>query len=371
MWLVLVGVNAERGLGMVWLVTFPHEVFWNHLQGQSVDPMHLLIFCVLSVASSLPSSTLLFESGVPPGITYRIPALVQTAKGTLIAFSEARSGGDCSPKYLVSKRSIDNGVTWGPLAVVAGNASSVIGNPTVVFDAKSGKVVVAMASGGCNPATFTGVLDDTGSDGLVWGPPRKIQSMGQYSGALPGPGTAAQLPSGRLLFPAHYGAYVNDIILFSDDHGLTWELSGSVLGKMDEAAIAVVPGASPPQLVLEMRNNHLSPQKTVGWSTSKDLGVTWSPPTFDNPLITPVCQASLVGMGGALYFSGPHSTTSRSNISVSRSEDGGVTWGNTLFQVQEGKGDGYSCMASGNATHGNILYEGSGSLYFASFPLSF
>jgi len=335
-------------------------------------PLQFFIAAILCTAAALPDATPVFVAGAPKGLTYRIPALVRTSRGTLVAFAEARSGSDCDPKFIVSRRSTDGGSTWGPQQVVAGDSKSVTGNPTAVYDAVSQRIVLALVTGGCNPGVDTQVLDDGGSDGTAWGAPRSIP-MGQYSGALPGPGTATQLPSGRLLFPAHYGAYVMDVLLFSDDHGASWTVGAPRFPLMDEAAVAWVPG-SPQTLLIELRNNHLSPQKTVGLATSQDAGLTWTPISYSNPLLSPVCQSSLVGVEGAVYFSGPHSASSRTNITIFKSADGGVSWLSASFQAQEGTSDGYSCMAAGNATvagHGSILMEGKGTISHALFPLDF
>ena len=49
---------------------------------------------------------------------YRIPAIVQTVNGTLLAFAEGRSElSDCRHKAIVLKRSMDMGKTWGDLQV--------------------------------------------------------------------------------------------------------------------------------------------------------------------------------------------------------------------------------------------------------------
>ena len=87
-----------------------------------------------------------------------------------------------------------------------------------------------------------------------------------------------------------------------------------------------------------------------------------------------MCQSSLVGLEGALYFSGPHSASSRTNITIFKSASGGASWLSTTFQASEGASDGYSCMASGNATvagYGSILMEGKGTISHALFPLDF
>ena len=73
------------------------------------------------------------ENGVH---TYRIPAIVQTKAGTVLAFAEARhnSGSDTGDIDLVLKRSTDGGKTWGPIITVWDDAENVCGNPSPVVD---------------------------------------------------------------------------------------------------------------------------------------------------------------------------------------------------------------------------------------------
>ena len=74
--------------------------------------------------------------------TYRIPALLATAKGSLLAFCEGRrnSGKDHGDIDLILKRSMDNGETWSDQMVVhseGGRAEITIGNPCPVIDSSS------------------------------------------------------------------------------------------------------------------------------------------------------------------------------------------------------------------------------------------
>ena len=52
---------------------------------------------------------------------YRIPSIVQTASGTLVAFAEAReSTGDGSVHSIAVRRSSTGGATWGNVTFVKG-----------------------------------------------------------------------------------------------------------------------------------------------------------------------------------------------------------------------------------------------------------
>jgi sialidase-1 len=62
-----------------------------------------------------------YRSGTDGYHTYRIPALIVSRKGTLLAFCEGRrnSSADSGDIALLVKRSSDNGRTWSPARVVS------------------------------------------------------------------------------------------------------------------------------------------------------------------------------------------------------------------------------------------------------------
>lgn len=56
-----------------------------------------------------------WDSGEEGVEGYRIPGIVVTANGTVLAFAESRmTMGDEAPKHIVMKRSTDGGITWSP-----------------------------------------------------------------------------------------------------------------------------------------------------------------------------------------------------------------------------------------------------------------
>ena len=356
----------------------------------------LIAAVLLRVASSLDLTTL-FTPGEPASwgiVIYRIPALVRTARGTLVAVAEARtSNSDCSYKFLAFRRSTDNGTTWSPTAELYGQAlthGQGAGNPAIVFDAVTSTIVLhgsVNAPGFCNPNLWSFHIDDGGSDGLTWGAPRNISgSLGAYAGATPGPGTGAQVPAGaphagRLIIPAHWGAYRDVVSWYSDDHGATWVLSQTALPGLDEVAVAALPSG---ELLLNARTDHMNASCDCrAVTTSSDGGVTWDLPVrFDAALIEPVCQGSLVLIGplrdapaGALFFSNPASRTARVDLTVRRSDDSGSTWPHSLL-IEPLSTDGYSCLAAGapivdadGTESGAIIFEApNGTIAFTLFP---
>ena len=72
-----------------------------------------------------------------------------------------------------------------------------------------------------------------------------------------------------------------------------------------------------------MRSYHGRNRRAV--QRSRDGGLSWSALEFDEALIEPVCQASMISMGKRLLFSNPAATT-RTRMTVRLSDDDGRTW---------------------------------------------
>jgi sialidase-1 len=103
------------------------------------------------------SESVPFRSGVGGYSSYRIPAVVKSADGALLAFAEGRRGGssDTGDIDIVLRRSTDGGCTWGPQQVVADQGPNTIGNPAPVVDPASGDLVllsVRNGPGGADPS---------------------------------------------------------------------------------------------------------------------------------------------------------------------------------------------------------------------------
>jgi sialidase-1 len=115
----------------------------------------LLLACIVSsvpaVSQELTSpeqlhNTDVFVSGQDVYHTYRIPALVTTKKGTLLAFCEGRKSGrsDSGNIDLLVKRSADNGKTWSSRQVVWDDRENTCGNPCPVVDQQTGTIWLLM-----------------------------------------------------------------------------------------------------------------------------------------------------------------------------------------------------------------------------------
>ena len=309
------------------------------------------------------------------GVTcYRIPSIVQSPRdGILLAFAEARHGscGDSEVHEIALKRSHDSGETWSDVSFAVGNSSYFVGNPTVVA-LMDGTIMLIYAkhSKTCNGDCATGngivISKDTGE---TWSEPKDLNYFGDKS--LPGPGTALETSTGRILFVSHKGAYQNDYVTYSDDHGETWQTNKQNFPTMDEAQLTQLGNGS---IMLNMRHKKSS---MLGRATaiSLDGGITFGPIRYDKTLISPVCQASIVTFNNITYFSNPADTNERDKITIRKSLDDARTWASSLH-VHEGKTFGYSCLVDAELAqakgHGGILFESSNSIIaFAKFNLNF
>ena len=284
--------------------------------------------------------------------------MIVTKEGTLLAFCEGRRNNsrDHGDIDLMLKRSTDNGENWSEQMVVhseGGRAEITIGNPCPVVDQDTGIIWLPLCRDN-RDVLITKSVDD----GVTWSEPVdithdvKLPDWGWYA---TGPGVGIQLRhgqyKGRLVIPCdHRGDFEGEPtsyshIFYSDDHGETWKLGGTVSPYNNECQVVELTDGT---LMINMRSNLGSrgnkPEKgnmrTIAWS--KDGGETWSDIQFDEKLIEPVCQASLIRYNGELLFSNPASKKPRVNMTVRLSYDDGKTW--PVDQSLYAGPTAYSCL---------------------------
>ncbi|MBL8211636.1 MAG: exo-alpha-sialidase, partial [Bryobacterales bacterium] len=85
----------------------------------------------------------LFHQGDQGVHTYRIPALLETRKGTLLAAADARHENtrDLPGRIsLVLRRSFDRGKTWTPIQTIRSVPEGGVGDPSFLLDPRSGRI---------------------------------------------------------------------------------------------------------------------------------------------------------------------------------------------------------------------------------------
>ena len=292
-----------------------------------------------------PSHTDVFRGGEDEYHTYRIPSVITTLKGTLLAFCEGRkeSSRDQSPTDMVLKRSADGGATWTPMQVVVKAVPDAAMDPCPVVDRTTGAISLVYDRWpyGFNGQRIAGLGMDavtcwvtcSADDGATWSEPVNITATTKrphWTGVAHGPGVGIQTRSGRFVIPCNQ--YVDDrtcFVITSDDHGKTWAMGGEVGHNVSETQVVELADG---QLMLNIRN-HNPGKRRRGVATSSDGGKTWTAMREDPALIEPVCQGSVLRYTLAaehgknrLLFCNPASGKSRVNGTVRLSYDEGQTW---------------------------------------------
>lgn len=331
----------------------------------------------------------LFSKGQSGYHTFRIPSLLVTPAGTLLAFGEGRREGasDHGDVDLVLRRSTDGGNSWSAIETVWDDSTNTCGNPCPVVDQSTGYLWLLMTwnrGEDRESAIIAGQGRDTRrvfvtrslDDGRSWSAPTEITRQVKttnWTWYATGPGTGIQLQRGskreRLVIPCdhieagtkRYGAHV----IYSDDHGLTWQLGGSAPNDQVNECEAVE--LDDGHLLLNMRN-YESTQPSRQIASSADGGDTWLDPRHDPALPDPICQASIrryswpaTNQAGVILFSNPAGHR-RERMTIRASVDDGRTW--PMSRVLEPGPSAYSCLARlGDGRIGLLFETGQSSPY--------
>src|SRR6267378_6183247 len=109
----------------------------------STSSVALLLAFVSGGSAAQPQLKDLFVGGEDGYPAYRIPSLITTKSGSLLAFAEGRaSPRDHAGNDIVMKRSTDAGQTWGTLQLIDGDGANALNNPTAVVLRESGRVLL-------------------------------------------------------------------------------------------------------------------------------------------------------------------------------------------------------------------------------------
>ncbi len=330
-------------------------------------------------AEDLPGGQVVFQQRpIPADVTleghakgaktygYRIPSLLATREGSILAFSERRLGlHDHAQNDIVLKRSIDNGKSWSDEIVVHEDGMNSINDPLTV-QLGNGRVLlmfarfpygrhardagwIKMADLGyddpaANVLTFVCHSDD---DGLTWSKPVDISRQVKLPTLLNAntPGAMIQLTRGP-----HKGRVVtglwgtlpimNDgkrsrewqvVAAYSDDNGQSWKRTEplrdeSGKGFPNECQVAEAANGT---IVFIARNQ--GGERFRKKAISHDGGETWSPLNIDRGLPSVACMGSVIKgpteEDGTwdLWASFP-SSAGRKDGQIAISEDNGQSW---------------------------------------------
>ncbi|MFG3249565.1 exo-alpha-sialidase [Streptomyces sp. NPDC048187] len=336
----------------------------------------------------------LFDAARDPGgyACFRIPAIVRTTDGTLLAFAEGRvlDCADAGDIDVVLKRSTDGGLTWGPLQVVDDGGGDTHGNPSPVVDRTTGRVLLletynAGRTDGADcavPCARTPHLRHSDDDGRTWSASRDlspgIQPAEWNSWYATGPVHGVQLTGG-----AHPGRLVVGVnaetwdgarvtanhaaLVVSDDGGEhwrtgatdTWPVAADGTFRQKPSELTLGERADGVLLVSGREENGTD----LGHRTqalSHDGGDGFTAPFRTLPdLYAPQVQGALLRLGDRFLLSAPADPDRRRTMTVRSSWDGGATWDSVdRGTVVTRDWAGYSDLVAVDDDTVGLLYEG-------------
>ena len=367
-------------------------------------------FCCTAPADAAePEFSDVFPAGLGGVRRHRIPGVVVSNTGTVLAYCEARRNGaaDWGEIEVHLRRSTDGGLTWLPPQHIAhkgsrieghphqkagGGGEQTVNNPVAIVDRPSGDIVFLYC---VNYARCFAMRSR--DDGLTWSEAVDITAAFEpfrrhhdWKVIATGPGHGIQLSSGRLVVPvwlaygrpgAHAPSFAGTI--WSDDHGRTWQAGDlavpDTLPWQDPNESIAAPTAD--GRVLLITRSVSAPNRKL-LTFSKDGATGWSRPEFHADLREPVCMAGLVAHpDGALVFSCPDTVGTdkegkevpagrgrRERLAVRVSRDHGSTW--SASRVLEPGPAAYSDLAVLPDGRVLCLHESGDAIRMARFPLT-
>ena len=300
-----------------------------------------------------------FVGGAGGHAVYRIPSIIRTTSGRLLAFAEARgSQSDNGSNDVVVRSSDDAGTSWGAMRTVCDEPGRSLNNPCAVnltSGPHAGRVLLmfqsyptgkgegSVATGFDGPDTCRTLVMHSDDRGETWSTPRdvsrQVKRPAPVTSVATGPGIGIQLVSGshagRVVMPFNEGPAGKWRVYaaYSDDGGDEWKLGEPApedkAGHGNEVQMAERADGS---LLLVARQFGGGGRRKSAVST--DGGASWSTLQAVPDLVDPSCMGGLIATSSVgvpcLVCTGPASATDRTNGQAWISTDGGATWPRAL-----------------------------------------
>lgn len=353
--------------------------------------------------------------------THRIPGLVTTNQGTLLAVYDARrkSNRDLQGDIDIGvSRSTDDGKTWEPMRIGMDMGKwgglpekfNGVSDACILVDKNSGTIYLAglwmygvinsdgkwleglnenstewnhqWRTKGSQPGfdvkqTSQFLIVKSTDDGKTWSEPINLTKMckkEEWWLLAPAPGHGITLEDGTLVFPTQgrdqEGRPFSNIT-YSQDGGKTWKSSNkaSTESTNENMAVQLTDGS----IMLNMRagknRGDLSANNGREVAVTRNLGINWTVHTTSSKALPePTCMASIHRHDftkngkkqSIILFANPNSKTDRDHFTLKASMDDGNTWPEAKWiLLDELKGRGYSCITSIDEKTVGIVYESS------------
>ncbi|CAF1280378.1 unnamed protein product [Rotaria sordida] len=331
----------------------------------------ILVFLFIYIKFSFETNTIVFTRGEYGYFCIKIPSILTTSQGTLLAFGEARlySCSDYTQTDIVYKRSLDNGQTWSNLKILyRGNSSNDnynrVGNIAPVQLKYNQRILIPFCKN--NLIIMQTYSDD---DGLTFSQPQIIPNVtkSHWKWVGLGPPSGLLLQSNRILIPAYYSIHENDngllstgYVMLNDFNGQLdkWYLGGEFHREAyfpnECQAIELLPNVNSIFI-----NSRSLGTKRVG-AYSNNGGITFNKVIVLNTLVQPLtgCQGSTIYHNNTrqIFYTGLAETSIvRSHLSLYISKDNGENW--TYIKTIYQGSSSYSSLTIMNDESIGLLYE--------------
>ena len=304
-----------------------------------------------SAQDTLFTRTELYHPGDYGSTNYRIPAVITAKDGTIVAVTDKRkyNEGDLPQDIdIICNRSTDGGQTWSESYTIAqgtgvnhgfgdcalawsnddnGLIAVFVGGPGLWNSTPSNPIRSYKSYSYDNGQTWTAPEDITN---FIFGDNCIYPSQTTWRASFFGSGNGLLTSTGRIMFVAAIregsAQSLNNYAVYSDDNGLTWQVSGRASVGGDEAKVTeLVDG----RILMSIR--HAGKR---WYNISEDGGETWQPTTsIWNDITAPACNGDLIRYTSVnqgfnknrLLHSVPYGSQ-RTNVTVYISYDEGETW---------------------------------------------
>ena len=306
---------------------------------------------VAPAQDTLFTRTELYHPGDYNSTNYRIPAVITAKDGTIVAVTDKRkyNEGDLPQDIdIICNRSTDGGQTWSePYTIALGTGyNQGFGDCALAWsNDNNGLIAVFVGGVGLWNSTPSNPIRSYKSysydNGQTWTAPEDItnfifgdsciyQSQTTWRASFFGSGNGLLTSTGRIMFVAAIregsAQSLNNYAVYSDDNGLTWQVSGRASVGGDEAKVTeLVDG----RILMSIR--HAGKR---WYNISEDGGETWQPTTsIWNDITAPACNGDLIRYTSVnqgfnknrLLHSVPYGSQ-RTDVTVYISYDEGETW---------------------------------------------
>lgn len=309
----------------------------------------LILFFILSSCAEKDSfdgftRTVIYRQGDYDSKFYRIPAIITAKDGSLVIFTDKRKENEVDlPEDIdiLCNYSTDGGLTWSePYTLAQGfGYMEGVGDCAVTYtNDENGLIAVFVGGQGfwtsssTNPnRTYKSVSYD---NGRTWSEPEDITHFifgdecndsirRRWRSSFCASGNGLLASNGRIMFVAcvrETAAYsINNYVIYSDDNGHTWNVSGRASVGGDEAKL------------IELKNGDiLMSIRTKGermYNISCDGGITWNETHSTWPdLLDPACNGDIIRYDENTLLHSLPSSEGRHDVAIYVSKDEGKSW---------------------------------------------